>query len=73
MSRDGEGYDYDDDHVFDYMDEGDEFEEECGLMPDGQCVLAGTEHCDWDCGRLSQARIQAMKEAKSKEGQDDDA
>lgn len=26
--------------------------EDCGLMPGGQCLLAGTEHCDWDCGRL---------------------
>lgn len=22
---------------------------ECGMMPDGGCMLAGTEHCDWDC------------------------
>lgn len=27
-------------------------EVDCGLMRDGQCLLAGTEHCDWDCGRL---------------------
>lgn len=24
----------------------------CHLMPDGQCLLAGTEECDWECGRL---------------------
>lgn len=23
--------------------------EECGMMPDGQCTLAGTEWCDWHC------------------------
>lgn len=40
------------------------FEEECGLMPDGQCALAGTEHCDWDCGRLNTQRIAAMKAAQ---------
>lgn len=34
---------------------------DCGLMPDGQCLLAGTEHCDWDCGRLNRTRIAAMK------------
>lgn len=27
-------------------------EPDCAKMPDGQCLLAGTEHCDWDCGRL---------------------
>lgn len=25
--------------------------DECGMMPDGQCTLAGTEFCDWDCPR----------------------
>lgn len=23
--------------------------EECGQQPDGTCLLAGTEYCDWDC------------------------
>lgn len=26
--------------------------DDCGLMPDGQCMLAGTEWCDWECGAL---------------------
>lgn len=43
----------------------EEFEEECGLMPDGTCLLAGTEHCDWDCGALNEQRIEAMKEASN--------
>lgn len=65
--------DYDDEDRFGYMD--DDYGEdrcegcdqvecqcvECGLMPDGQCVLAGTEHCDWDCGALNDQRIAAMK------------
>lgn len=25
--------------------------DECGMMPDGGCMLAGTEWCDWDCPR----------------------
>lgn len=25
----------------------------CGMMPDGQCALAGSEECDWDCPRNS--------------------
>ena len=36
---------------------------ECGLMPDGQCLLVGTEHCDWECGALNEQRIAAMKKA----------
>ena len=39
------------------MDEDDYYEDdfdddpasECGLLPDGTCMLAGTEWCDWDC------------------------
>lgn len=25
---------------------------DCGLMPNGQCTKAGSEECDWECGRL---------------------
>ena len=32
------------------LDEDDAFDEDCGLnFEDGQCALAGTEHCDWIC------------------------
>lgn len=24
---------------------------DCGMMPDGFCMLAGTEECDWECPR----------------------
>lgn len=30
----------------------DEFDD-CGMMPNGQCTKAGSEECDWECGRLS--------------------
>lgn len=30
-------------------DEDDWLELECGLMRDGQCAMAGTEHCDFTC------------------------
>jgi hypothetical protein len=40
-----------DDDFHDFEDEDDTLYD-CGLMPDGQCMLAGTEFCDWDCGRL---------------------
>lgn len=33
-------------------DEDDDCIYDCGLMPNGQCMLAGTEFCDWDCGGL---------------------
>lgn len=36
---------------FDGEFDDDDFDD-CALMPDGQCMLAGTEFCDWDCGRL---------------------
>jgi hypothetical protein len=34
------------------LDDEDDCEADCGLMPNGQCMLAGTEFCDWECGRL---------------------
>lgn len=34
------------------MDEDEMFlEYECGWMPGGGCMLAGTEQCDWECPR----------------------
>lgn len=33
----------------DDMDEDDWLEMECGLAADGQCAMAGTEHCDFTC------------------------
>lgn len=39
----------------DGWDEDDEDDEvECGLMPDGQCRFAGSEHCDWICQALDE-------------------
>lgn len=39
-------------------DDGDQMDDEeafldfvCGMMADGQCALAGTEDCDWECPR----------------------
>lgn len=34
-------------------DEPDEDDgwDDCGLTPDGTCMQAGTEYCDWDCPR----------------------
>lgn len=34
----------------DYAD--DDGFDDCSLMPNGQCLKAGSEECDWECGRL---------------------
>ena len=58
--------DYDDDWFDDDgpdEDEDDTFD--CGLMGDGQCSMAGSEWCDWECPHslaLIRARIARMKE-----------
>ncbi len=39
--------DYDDDESYD--DDEDDGMDDCGMMPDGLCSLAGTEWCDWCC------------------------
>jgi hypothetical protein len=45
---DPDDYDhYDNDPRDDDEEDGDDFD--CGLMPDGQCLLAGSEQCDFDC------------------------
>ena len=44
--------DMDYDPVVDGRYEFDEFDD-CGLMPDGRCMKAGSEECDWECGRLN--------------------
>lgn len=43
-----DGYEYDDEPDDDFEDDG---LDECGMMADGQCALAGSEWCDWDCPR----------------------
>jgi len=40
-----------------YQDDCEPFDDcaafdDCGLGADGQCSQAGTEWCDWECGRL---------------------
>ena len=34
----------------DYYDDEPDPMDECGYVPgSGVCMLAGTEHCDWEC------------------------
>ncbi len=43
--------DYADDLFVEDCDE--DFDDmDCGMMSDGQCIKAGSEECDWECGRL---------------------
>lgn len=40
----------DPDEYIDDPEDDDEGEyQDCGLLPDGQCMKAGSEECDWDC------------------------
>lgn len=49
-----EAYAVHDDDAPDW-DEDDEDYADCGLMPDGQCLKAGSEECDWECpNRMSE-------------------
>ena len=46
----------------DYLDEAPEdgdfdLMDECGLGDDGQCILAGTAHCDFECPMRDSARF----------------
>lgn len=62
MSEDGPDDDYFDDD--EYADDDDDLYEDCGMMADGYCTMAGSEHCDWDCPLAqdrTRSRIRAMK------------
>lgn len=41
--------DQNEDHPREWDDQDDDGFDECGMTEDGLCMLAGTEHCDWDC------------------------
>ncbi len=49
--------DYGDDYDEDYWDEDDNDWDQCGMMNDGQCSMAGSEWCDWDCRRNRPVRL----------------
>ena len=46
-------------------DDEEEDVDDCGLMASGQCVLAGTEWCDWSCPRGGLALRQAARQASN--------
>lgn len=52
---DDDGFDEDDDEYYD-----------CGMMPDGLCMKAGSEECDWECPIMADIHRAEMK-AKEKQ------
>ena len=42
---------YHEDDDPDYNEDDEFLDFVCGMMPDGQCSMAGTEDCDWECPR----------------------
>lgn len=46
QAADGDEFDETDDSESDPLDEA---AMECGMGPDGTCLNAGSEWCDWDC------------------------
>ena len=47
------------------FDEYDEFEDamaDCGMMPDGLCMKAGSEECDFECPVMDLIRREARGE-----------
>ena len=44
--------DYDDDEP----DDGDDWDLNCHMMPDGQCSTAGSEDCEFECPHMAAQR-----------------
>lgn len=63
-------HEYDDDFAFDDYDPEDEMDREhdCGLADDGQCMLAGTEWCDFECPNRDSALFAGSEEWRKKHG-----
>lgn len=58
---------FDDDPDFDDDNES-EFPDDCGMTPSGQCTMAGSEDCDWECplmSRIIRRQIEAKKKKKA--------
>ena len=60
--------DFDEDE---FDDEPDEFDDDeffdCGMTPDGQCMKAGSEECDWECPVMADIhRAEMRRKEKAK-------
>lgn len=62
--------DYYDDDPRDW-DEEDGDDIDCGLMPDGQCAMAGSEECDWVCPHSRSEHFAGSAAWRRKHGETD--
>lgn len=51
-------------------EESDDFEDDCGLRHDGQCGMAGTEHCDFECPNRESELFCGSTAWRQKHGED---
>lgn len=61
------------DHTFDddqYDEPYDAWEDDCGLAHDGQCGMAGTEHCDFECPNRDSELFCGSTAWRKKHGED---
>lgn len=60
------------DHINDALDgeESDDFEDDCGLMRNGQCSQAGTEYCDFGCPNRESELFCGSAAWRQKHGED---
>lgn len=63
--------DYDDDDPRDW-DEEDGDDIDCRLMPDGQCLKAGSEECDWECPYRMSEHFAGSPAWRRKHGEEED-
>lgn len=63
-----EGYEEEeDDYEFDPEDEEDDELMDCGMDRSGQCSMAGSEQCDFECPLMLEIHMrEARKEIKEK-------
>lgn len=49
LDRDDDPDEFEEYHDDDGGDELEESMQNCGKLPDGTCMKAGSEECDWEC------------------------
>lgn len=48
----------------DRQDTTKDADDKCGLDPDGKCLRAGSDHCEWECRKQKPQRVEAVKRWK---------
>lgn len=52
-----EGYEEDDDYECDPEDDEDDDSLDCGMERNGQCSMAGSEQCDFECPLMLEIQV----------------